>query len=367
MYFICTQENLLKGISAVSSLAGRNIQLPVLQNVLLEVKEGVLHLTCTDLEVGAHVVVAGKMEEKGGCTIMARQLLEFIQQLPVSNPIKIKKEKNNLIITTKGFQASFPISKADDFPLLPKSVGDNKVVLDGRLFCQALVQTIFAAARDDSRPEIHSVYVKGGKGKLRVVATDSFRLAERVMKLDEVEANFSFLLPVSAAQEIVRLFNSCDQLDLTIQENYIVFNGDGIYLSSRLIDSKYPDYNQIIPRSFITQGVVKKEELLRALKVLSVFLAKESRRVSLLVQPAKEIMELKIEGGESGRGEVVVSFKGKGKDVKVLFNINYLIDGVQRGSGEWCELGFSGENDPIMFSPHDSTVHHKYLIMPIQA
>ena len=367
MYFICTQENLLKGVSTVSSLAGRNVQLPVLQNVLLEVKEGVLHLTCTDLEVGAHAVVAGKMEEAGGCTVMARQLLEFIQQLPVSNPIKIKKEKNSLIITTKGFQATFPTSKADDFPLLPKSIGDSKVLLDGRLFCQALTQTIFAAARDDSRPEIHSVYVKGEKGELRVAATDSFRLAERVIKLDDIKVNFHILLPVSAAQEIIRLFGSCEQLELTIQENYIVFNGEGVYLSSRLIDSKYPDYNQIIPRSFITQGVVKRDDFLRALKVLNVFLLKESRRVSLFVQPTKEILELKIEGGESGRGEVVVPFKGKGEDVKVLFNINYLIDGVQRGSGERCELGFSGENDPIMFSPHDSTVHHKYLIMPIQA
>jgi DNA polymerase-3 subunit beta len=367
MHFICTQENLLKGVSAVSPLAGRNIQLPALQNVLLEVKEGVLHLTCTDLEVGAHVTVAGKMEEVGGCTVMARQLLEFIQQLPVSNPIKIKKEKNNLIITTKGFQASFPISKADDFPLLPKPAGDNSVMLDGRSFCQALTQTMFAAARDESRPEIHSVYVKGEKNELRVVATDSFRLAERVMKLDGVKANFSFLLPVSAAQEVTRLFSGCEQLSLATQENYIVFSGDGVYLSSRLIDSKYPDYNQIIPRSFITQGVVKKDELLRALKVLNVFLAKESRRVSLLVQPAKETMELKIEGGEGGRGEVTVPFKGKGEDVKVLFNINYLIDGAQRGGGDRSELGFGGENDPIMFSPHDSTVRHKYLIMPIQA
>ena len=99
------------------------------------------------------------MEEEGGCTIMARQLLEFVQQLPTSNPIKIKKENNNLIITTKGFQASFPISKADDFPLLPKSVSDGKIVLDGRLFCQSLVQTIFEAARDDSRPEMNSIYV----------------------------------------------------------------------------------------------------------------------------------------------------------------------------------------------------------------
>ena len=351
----------------MSSLAGRNIQLPVLQNVLLEVKEGVLHLTCTDLEVGAHVVVAGKMEEAGGCTVTARQLLEFIQQLPVSNPIKIKKEKNNLIITTKGFQASFPTSKADDFPLLPKPTGDSKIVLDGRLFCQALTQTIFAAARDDSRPEIHSVYVKGKKGELRVVATDSFRLAERVMELNDAEVKFSFLLPVSAAQETIRLFGSCEQLDLMTQENYIVFSGGGVYLSSRLIDSKYPDYNQIIPQSFVTQGVVKKEKLLRALKVLNVFLMKESRRVSLSVQPIKEVLELKIEGGESGQGEVTVPFKGKGKDVEVLFNINYLIDGAQRGGGEKCELGFGGENDPIMFSPHDSTVRYKYLIMPIQA
>lgn len=365
MRFICTQENLFKGLMSVSPLAGRNAQLPILQYVLIKASDGVLHLTCTDLEVGAHVTVGGRVERDGSCAVMARQLLEYVQQLPAAEPLVLEGKKKKLFITTKGFSSTFPISESEDFPLLPTSPTERAVTLDGRLFCQALNNTVFAAARDEARPEIYSVYIQGGKKEIRLAATDSFRLAERVISV-EGERNFSFLLPVSAAQEASRLFNTNEQLKLLTQKNYVAFRGEGVYLSSRLIDGVYPDYQQIIPTSFSTKGVVKREEMARALKVLSVFLARDSRRVSLLVQPNKERLEVRVEGGEAGGGTVSLTFEGQGEEVETLFNIQYLLDGIQHiGSGA-CELGFNKESDPVVMRPHESSARQVYLVMPIQ-
>lgn len=366
MRFICTQENLFKGLTSVSPLAGRNVQLPILQYVLIKVSDGVLHLTCTDLEVGAHVTVGGRAEVDGSCAVMARQLLEYVQQLPGAEPLVLESKKKKLFITTKGFSSTFSVSESEDFPLLPASPAGRAVTLEGRVFCQALNNTIFAAARDEARPEIYSVYIQGGEKEIRLAATDSFRLAERVIAM-EGEKNFSFLLPVSAAQEVSRLFNTSEQLKLLTQKNYVAFRGEGVYLSSRLIDGAYPDYQQIIPTSFTTKGIVKREEMTRALKVLSVFLARDSRRVSLLAQPNKERLEVRVEGGETGQGTVSLALEGRGEEVETLFNIQYLLDGIQHIGSEECELSFNKESDPVVMRPHKSSARQVYLVMPIQA
>ncbi len=365
MKFICTQENLFKGMSAVSPLAGRNTQLPILQYVLMEVEGGILHLTCTDLEVGAHVGVGGKAEAEGKCTVLARRFLSYVQQLPATTPIVLEKKKNKLTVATKRFSSSFPIAKADDFPILPTPQKEEVVSIDGKLFHQALSNTVFAAAKDETRPEIYSVRVHGDKPTICLAATDSFRLAEYQIKTQE-EGRFTFLLPVAAAQEVSRLFSGSERVELLIQKNYVVFRGGSVYLSSRLIEGSYPNYQQIIPDSFTTKGKVDTYELARALKVLSVFLPRESRRVSLSVQPAKKKLVAQVEGGEAGQGRVVVGFKGEGEDIEAVFNIQYLLEGVQHLQDNQCQLKLKGASDPLVLSPADNRTRQLYLVMPIQ-
>jgi len=337
-----------------------------LQNVLLEVRDGVLHLTCTDLEVGAHIVVAGKAEREGSCAVPARQLLEYVQQLPPASPVRLEQKKGGLIVSTQGFNAKFPTVSVDDFPLLPVPQKKRKVALDGRLFCQGLSNTLFAAARDETRPEIHSVFVSSKGGELGVAATDSFRLSEQLMKI-EGGVDFSFMLPVSATQEVIRLFGGVEELGLLIEQNYVAFQADSCDLSTRLIDGNYPNYRQIIPKKFSTNGVVDCEELLRALKVLAVFIPKESRRVVMKIKPDKDLIRLEVEGGETGSGQVDVVIEGKGKEVDVLFNIQYLLEGFQHIASKKCELSLGGESDPLVLRPHDSTVQQLYVVMPIQS
>ncbi len=350
----------------MAPLSGRNNQLPVLRYALVESKDGVLHLTCTDLEVGAHVIVGGRLEQEGGCAVSARQLFEYVQQLPASNPIVIKKEKKGLVVETKNFNAVFPVVKTDDFPLLPTPTDENSVVVDGRVFCAALNQTLFSAAKEDTRPEIHSVYVSGEGSDIKVAATDSFRLAERVIT-NEKEVDFGFLLPVNAANEVVRFFNGVDQLSVVNQENFVAFSGEGKYMSTRLIDGSYPNYHQIIPKKHRTRGLVKKEDFLRALKTLSVFLTKDTKRVLVAVKPSKGTMDLNVEGGGSGQGMVKIRFEGDGDEIESLFNAQYLMDGVARIIGDDCDIGLGDKGEPLVIRPKSKNIRYLYIVMPIQA
>ena len=366
MKFICTKENLLTGLARVTPVAGRNTQLPILQNVLLQLKDGVLHLTCTDLEIGIHTIVPGKVEEEGSCTVVARKFIEYIQHLPTTDPIEITLKKNSIYVKTTGFEAQFPTTTDDDFPLLPQVGGDQEITLSATVLCQGLTRAIFAAARDDTRPEIHSVFVVGDGQHLRIAATDSFRLAEEVITLDEPTNSFSFLLPLATAQEVVRLFGDQEKVALLPHENHIAFHGDGLELSSRLIDGKYPDYQQIIPTSFKTTGQVDQEALVRALKTLMVFLPRDSRRVQLKVNPSAGTIQLSVAGSDTGAGTVVLDFTGEGDELEVLFNIQYLLEGVQYIPTDDCRIQFVGSADPAVFGPIKEGDTYKYVVMPIQ-
>ena len=367
--FTCTHENLLRGLGRVVPIAGRNTQLPVLSNILVRLEDGVLGLTATDLEVGVETTVPGKAEGAVRLAVPARSLLEYVQQLPATHPIVLRVEKENtLVVTTEGFAARFPVGGEEEFPLLP--TGGEGVVMDWpvQALVQALSRTVFAAAREVTRPELHSVFVQKKGNEWRVAAADGFRLAEEVVRNEEKSTEeVVWLLPLPTAQEIVRLFGDQETATVTSHATHIMITGDGVGLSSRLVEGEYPDYQQIIPDSFAVTGEVERDELVRALRTLSVFLPRDSRRVRLLVKPQAEVLGLEVAGSETGEGKVEVPFTGKGDDLEVLFNIQYLLDGVQSIGGGRTRLEFVGEAGPAVLRPAGGELQYVYVVMPIQA
>lgn len=366
MEFTCTQENLITGLARAVPIAGRNTQLPVLTHVLLQLREGVLHVTATDLELGVHTTIPGKVATEGECAVPARNLLEYVQQLPVTHPVTLKLRDNTLHITTKGFKAQFPTASPDDFPLLPTTPKGDQVQFPAKQLCQALSRTLFTAARDDTRPEIRSVYIQVESKEVIVAATDSFRLAEERVAHTSDSESFTLLLPLPTAQEFVRLFSDSDEVVVAPHESHVTFTAPEIDLSSRLVDGSYPDYQQIIPQSFTTTGVVKREELQRALKTLTVFLPRDSRRVALSVAPDQGKITLTTGGGDAGEGRVELAFDGEGASLNTLFNIQYLLEGLQYIKDEQIQCRFVGSTDPaVMRAEGDDS--YTYVVMPIQA
>ncbi len=367
MKFTCTQENLLKALAYVAPIAGRNTQLPILQYVLLQAKDNTLYLTTTDLEVGIHTIIGGKMEEEGSCAVPARRILEYIQQLPSSHPLALETKPQGLMVTTKGFKAQFPLLDSEDFPLLPEVGKERKIELDPKLFTEGLSRVIFAAAREETRPEIRSVYIKGENKQLWLASTDSFRLAEELIPLIAHEdESFTLLLPLSSAQEVVRLFSTQDTLFLLPQENHVTFISEQVELSSRLIDGSYPDYRQIIPGEWKSRVTIDRSEYIRALKTLTVFLPKDSRRVRIVINPDEAEMVLKVEGSEAGSGEVKLECECEGEALDILLNIQYVLEGVQKIPGEELYIEFNSIQNPVAFKPKGRE-GYLYIVMPIQA
>lgn len=366
MKFICTQSNLVRGLARVVPAAGRNKQLPILEHVLLRLGEGVLTLTATDLDVGIQATVPGKVEDEGVCTVPARSLYEYVQQLPSSEPLTLVQTKKVLVITTPGFTAKFPVGSDDEFPLLPEVQRTAKQELAGSLLCQALTNVLFSAAREEARPEIHGVFVQGVGDSIVVAATDSFRLAESVVVTEGVVNEFSFILPLAAAAEVVRLFSDSETVYLAPHDTHILLWAEGIEFQSRLVDGTYPNYRQIIPESFAVEGVIEREALVRALKTLLVFLPRDSRRVRMVVRPDAEEIVVSVGGGELGEGDVRLVFEGRGEELDILFNIQYLLDGLQRLGDEQVRVELGGNVAPAVWRPASEVARSTYVVMPIQ-
>lgn len=365
MQFICTQENLARGLMQVAPLAGRNLQLPILQSVLCQAKDGMLYLTGTDLEIGVRTSVPGKVAGEGSWAVPARKMLEFVQQLPGDHPLTLTKNEQRLVVETERFKAAFPTTEADDFPLLPTGEATEQWPLPANSFCEGLSKTLFASAKENTRPEIHSVYMRSEENKIYLAATDSFRLSEVVFEPTVPVGDFSFLLPLTTAHELIRLFGREEVVYLKPQENYLIFQSGGVELSSRLVEGTYPDYKYIIPTNYKLEGVVERELLSQALKTVAVFLPRDSRRVTLEATPQEERLTVRVASG-GGEGEVIVPWRVEGEAMSVLFNITYLMEGLQHLKTEQCRLQFSGAAEPVVFRPETDKEKFLYVVMPIQ-
>ncbi len=365
MKFTCTQENLLRGISQTAPIAGRNSQLPILSNVLLHTQQNTLVLTSTDLEMGVRTVVGGKMGEEGSCAISAKKLFEYVQQLPKTHPITIEKKERVVTVSTRGFTAQFSSADPEEYPLLPEKSAADGIIISSAVLCEAIASTLFAATREETRPEIRSVILSWRDGGLHVAATDSFRLAEYTA-LTPSARDTSVLLPLSSAQEVARLFAQSGDVTVTSHDNYVSFESSHIEVTSRLVDGVYPKYEDIIPTTHTTQVHINRDEFSRALKTISVFLPRDSKRVSLSIHPSGGELIARVGAGEAGEGEVRCEIEGTGDDVDVLMNVQYLLDGIAHIAGDVCDVYFSGKHEPVVFRRQGKEDSYVYVVMPIQ-
>jgi len=277
MKIICLQEKLKNAINLVEKIAGKNINLPILNNLLLETDKGRLKISATDLEIAIVFWLTAKIEKTGKVTVPASILNNFISSLP-REKIYLESEKQNLKIKCNNFQAQIKGLDPNDFPIIPHIKGEELLKLKTGVLKKALTQVYAAASFTDTRPEIAGVFLKISRdGIIRFVATDSFRLAEKVLKNPiSVNKDISFIIPRKAILELVRTLeiNNKD-VSIVLQDNQLLFDIDKeIYLISRLIEGHFPDYERIIPTEFATEVLLEKKKVIEAVKLASLFAGK---------------------------------------------------------------------------------------------
>ncbi|HXW01649.1 MAG TPA: DNA polymerase III subunit beta, partial [Anaerolineae bacterium] len=291
MQVSCLQENLAKGLSIVGRAVASRSTLPVLSNVMLATDNGQLKLSATNLEIGINCWVGAKVIEEGAITVPARLLGEFINSLPPERiDMKLDESTQTLNLRCARFESNIKGIDAQEFPIVPTaSIGDVALRLEPSSLKAMIDQVVFAAATDESRPILTGVLVQFNEDNLTMAAADGFRLSVKAATLKQ---NFGdmmeVIIPARALMELGRVTGDQEQpveVIITPARKQILFHLQDIDLVSQLIEGKFPDYNQIIPKGYATRSVMDTGSFLKAVRVSHLFARDSANIVKLEITP----------------------------------------------------------------------------------
>lgn len=359
------QEQLLAGLSIVGRAVATRAQLPVLSHILIEAKNDGLVLSATDLEIGIKVKVAAKVTEPGVVAVPAKMFGEFLSSL---NPgkVELKLEKESLMLSAPGYSGKFQTIGAEEFPAIAEITKESEVcTLDASVLSKAVERVVFASAKDSLRPVLTGVLWEFGKKKIRLVATDGFRLAVEELQVESKADQVNLLVPSRVVMEVVRLATegsvSIGHLTAT---NQIYFMVGEIQIVSQLLSGNFPDYGKILPKEFTTEISVGRDELLQAIKATHIFARDNSNMVKWQIEEGKLV--LLSSSPERGECRVEVPISLTGDNLEIIFNAKYVLDFLSIVEGETLWVGMGTKLSPGMIKDLKRE-SGQYVVMPINA
>lgn len=362
------QENLNKAVGIASRFASTKAQLPILGNILLSAQKTKLVVSSTNLEVSVSVQTGAKVEQDGDLCVPSRVIGELVSNLP-RETVSLSSDKEQLKIAVSEFSSNVLGMNTSDFPKIPNSLS-KPIVLPKKEILESLSQVIFAASMDETRPVLTGALLVLTKNSITLAATDGFRLSQKKISITDQKGEFvpqKIVIPKGVLSELGRSSEEADDIKFEVQEKekQVIFGLGNVTLSSRLLEGEYPDYEKIIPKNSTLQILADKEELLRAVKLASIFARDAANIVRLKI--LKDSIKIAAESGSSGSQETNVEAKieGSAKDFEIAFNYRFLEEFLHSVNGDEVKMEFSGANAPGVFTDtKDSSYLH--LIMPVK-
>lgn len=367
MKFIVLKSNIKEALGVVERATGENQNLAILKNVLLEaLSENKIQLTATNLELAIRCVVGGKVLEEGRASVHAGVLSNLVGNLP-SDRLNVETRGHDLFITTDSYEGTLKGLAPDDYPIIPKVKNATEYIeTKGDVLKQALLQTSSAAQVSEIRPELSSVLLEYTIEQLKLAATDSFRLAEKVIPQSQFESNikseFKILIPLKTAQEVARITLPDERVRLSRDENQVLFQSERYECISRLTEGNFPEYSSIVPKEFACEIIADVAELSNALKITSVTGGK-GNEVKVRIHKNKKAVEMFSADNVVGENTYVLPAKIKGEVPETTFNWRFLNDGLKSIEGSEVFFGINGEKPAVLKSAKNTP--YFYLLAPI--
>ena len=362
MKLTTTKEKILDAVLLAERITGKKESLPILSCILLEVGVNCV-VKATNLEAGVEITVQADVEEKGIIAVPAVVLSQTLRSIS-GEKIQFKTEDGNLVISSRGTRTLIKAVPHDEFPALSATGGKKGIPVSREEFMHGIQAVSYAASPSMIRPELGSIYVSIQEGKILCVATDSFRLAEKMIPAGrggEVE----LLVPLKHAQELVHVLEHIPQetVELIADESQMVLAGGDVRYTSRVVDGTFPNYKEIIPKKFETEATVLKSDFTEMLRKARVFSGND-QHVGLHVYPKKKIFSATARSSDVGEMSDSIDAALTGEDIDINFHIGYLADCLAIISSDSITLGFSGAGKPLVIhGVNDASF--LYLVMPL--
>jgi DNA polymerase-3 subunit beta len=379
MKLIILQEKLKEGLNIIERITSKSLTLPILNNTLIKTEKNFINLSSTDLEIAILWWDLAKIEKEGKIVVPSRLLSSFINLIP-NKPINLEIENLNLIVKSENYKTQIKGYNPDDFPIIPVIKEEKFFSIENSTFCQSLSQVVDFTNPSLTKPEISGIYFNFKKDLITITATDSFRLGEKKIFLENfrkeksslLDFEYSFILPHKTAREILNIFGEKEgELKIYFTPNQVMFElpmeevkHPKIQIISRLIEGSFPNYQEIIPKKYETEIILNREEFLNQVKLASLFSGKINE-VKLKINSKNQQIEISSQNPEVGNYNSFLSGQIKGQSLEISFNHRFLIDGLSNLKNQKIIFELNGEEGPGVIKPIDDP-GYIYLVMPIK-
>ncbi len=359
----CSIEKIKNALITVDRITGKNLTLPVLGSVLWVATGKTLKLRATNLNIGIEMEIPAKIEKEGVVAIRSDILSSLFSILSNDSFVSFELINGNLSVKTKSNTIILKSIPSEDFPTIPIIEGEE-LIIPAKKFLEGIKSVYYSASTSEIKPEIGSVYIYPEDDILVFVATDSFRLAEKKVKIKQKLSFNGILIPFKNTIEIIKVLENIEgDIKITLSKNQISFSTSNIYLTSRVIDGSFPDYKQIIPKNPTTEVTLLKQDFISSLKISNIF-SDKFNQVTFNIKPSEKVFEIEAKNSDIGENVTLISGALSGESIMLNFNYKYIIDCFISVTADSLVLEFNGNNKAMIIRPiGDSSFI--YLVMPM--
>ncbi len=396
----CLQDNLARGLSIAGRAVASRSTLPILSHILIATDEGRVRLSSTNLEMGIHCWIGGRVEEDGAIAVPARTIIDLVNALPPDR-VDLRQEVRTMTLNVRCGRSEANIKGMDalEFPVIPvpeeiAGTAPVRITLDSETLRTAITQVAFAAAADEARPTLTGVHLRLEEGSsasgpfLTLAAADGYRLAVRRVPLPETDlppAPFSVIVPARTMVEWARICGEFArgreerppvQITLPPDGNRILFQiqppADApvqeVVLSSQLIPGNFPDYQQLIPRDWNTRLIAGTAELLKACQTARIFARDNTNTLILHIHPGTDLepgrLVVSATSAETGSDVTELDAAVEGEEVEIAFNVNFILDVLSVISTPQVMIDIIAHSNPGVVRPVGGD-DFTYVVMPM--
>lgn len=364
MKFICNRELIQKCVMSAERVTGKNSSLSILDTVLINTNKKSLIIRATNLEVGVEFQIPAEIQEEGSVAIPGSLFSNILSSIPDEENITIIVKDNICKIITKTKNITVKGFIPDDFPTIPIIQDGESFNIQSLLFIQGVKSVLMSAALSDIKPEISSVYIYQKDKKLVFVATDGFRLTEKIIPYEGTDFSQGVIIPIKNIIEIIKIFENINENILfKITKNQISCVSKTVYVTTRVIQGIYPDYEQIIPKGNTTEVIILKQDLINTLKLSTLF-SDKFNKIQFIINPDQKKCLINTKNNDIGEIESNLTTTISGESIEISLNGKHLFDCLNIINQDSVILQFNGPTKPVIIKGvNDNSL--TYLTMPL--
>lgn len=368
MKFICSKEELIKGLNSVSKTVASKTTLPIQEGILIETVGNGIHLMTNDLEIGTEYILDAEIESAGTTVVDMKTFNEIIRKIE-SNEISF--EVNNNIFVIKSTSGIFKLQtmNAEEYKRLPVFNVEKQIELSQKVFKEMVKKTVFSASVDMNRPIYTGVLITVNGSVINVVAIDGFRMAIKKEVLESYSNDFKAIIPAKVLTEVIKSLEDEDNqtIKIGVNRNQALFEIGKCTVVSRIIDGNFLDYNNVLPAESDTKVIINKKQFLESIERVAIFskdVSEKDKKVPVRVSIQMDSLEVSCVS-VTGDAKETVDAVVHGKNLVIGFNPRYLIEALRVIDDEEIQMEFSTSVSPLIIKPFAGNTYI-YMVLPVK-